>query len=161
MLNKKRNATWTVSNGKLHFSQNLLNLIFHPSFFYNSHLPLLSSIITKTSIPAVPLSPPHSLAINALLNFPLDPPEWRTNYWFPQNDYSLVDVLMKILVDTVMTNFPHDDVDHTDDDGHKTSIGGMSFDEALSPLMVLLCNLGKWDMGARHIMKAVFTPKDM
>lgn len=108
----------------------------------------------------VPLSPPHSHAINALMNFPVSPESWRNQLWFPNEQFAFIDRLLRILEVTVLQNFP-DEIKTVDDAGSRRMVSGVSFDQAVTPILVLLTNLAEHDMRARAVIKKTLTPEDM
>ncbi|KAJ3090267.1 hypothetical protein HK102_004283 [Quaeritorhiza haematococci] len=128
-------------------------------------IPLVISLLTQTPAPNPVLSPPYSHAVHALMNFPLSL-SWRQQLWFPQGDYAIVNRLLDLLEQTVKAAFPPknqngDKKSQDIDEGPEPRIGGVLLDEALPPLMLLLCSIGRDDKPARAIIRKRLMPEDI
>ncbi|KAL1919381.1 uncharacterized protein VTP21DRAFT_2074 [Calcarisporiella thermophila] len=109
----------------------------------------------------IPMAPPHSHAVHALLNFPVLPPSLFTS---PSDapkslrekdaagSYAIVDFLIQALKATVEHTLVDDD-----DDGCR---GVADADELISPLALLMAKIATEDKAARSKMREKLLPDD-
>ncbi|KAJ3216366.1 hypothetical protein HK099_005902 [Clydaea vesicula] len=125
---------------------------------YKEWIPLITKVLTNhPQKPNQILPTPHSFAINALMNFPLINKEWKRKYWFPNDNFEFIEVLLKIFETTILKSFPtYEDIEEV-----SYVSPGISVDDAITPLMILLCNICKWDSRAKKIVKAKIMPPNI
>ena len=124
---------------------------------YKYWIPELVKLTNTFPISNQILSPPHSFTINALMNIPLKKPEWRQELWFPK-DRKIIFTLLDILESAIMKSFPsYKNVE----DSNPTLPGGLSIDEGITPLMILLTCIAKYDLESRKIIKAKIAPDNI
>ncbi|CAG8529841.1 1463_t:CDS:2 [Ambispora leptoticha] len=126
---------------------------------FNKLLYPIIQIITKITLPSpLPLAPPHSHAIHALLNFPIEqcksilfPPEP------PNEQYLLVEILLNIFQEMIFIAIKGDPDSDTD---HQTNYR-VDFDEVITPLVVLLKKFCEEDQTAKAKIKNKLLPDDI
>ncbi|KAF0534783.1 guanine nucleotide exchange factor [Gigaspora margarita] len=123
-------------------------------------LPVIIKIITDLPPPSpLPLSPPHSHAIHALLNFPVVP---YKSIWFPSEQksqqYALLDKFLEILK-TMVFIAVNGDPDVGIENGQKKY--GVDFDEVIPPLVALIRKLAEEDELARISARNKLLPDDV
>ncbi|CAG8495276.1 10271_t:CDS:2 [Racocetra fulgida] len=107
----------------------------------------------------LPLSPPHSHAIHALLNFPVAP---YKSIWFPPEQqtqqYALLDKFLETLKTMIFIAIKGDP-DADIENGQKEY--GVNFDEVIPPLAVLIRKLAEEDELARTITRNRLLPDNV
>ncbi|RIA98636.1 guanine nucleotide exchange factor [Glomus cerebriforme] len=128
--------------------------------FENLLLPTLKILLKVPISTQLPLSPPHSHAIHALLNFPIEP---YKSIWFPPSlsskkeqyiiCYNLIDTLKSIIymVDPDKENVATGVVSKNDPD----------FDEIITPLVVLLRKIAEEDNNAKILIREELLPDNI
>ncbi|RGB33087.1 guanine nucleotide exchange factor [Rhizophagus diaphanus] len=125
-------------------------------------LPILNILLKVPKSTPLPLSPPHSHAIHALLNFPIEP---YKSLWFPPSSskkeqyrvcFDLID-MFKSMIYMAVKNDP---------DKENAAAGGASnnnldFDEIITPLVVLLRKLADDDDYAKILIKEELLPDNI
>ncbi|CAG8645180.1 3220_t:CDS:2 [Cetraspora pellucida] len=123
-------------------------------------LPVIIDIIKEIPPPSpLPLGPPHSHAIHALLNFPVVP---YKSIWFPPEQktqqYALLDKFLETLK-TMICIVVKGDPDANIENGQKKY--GINFDEVIPPLVALIRKLAEEDELARTITRNRLLPDDV
>lgn len=110
----------------------------------------------------MPLSPPHSHAVHALLNFPIEP---YKSLWFPPSSskneqyrvcFDLIDMFKSMIYIAVK-----DDPDKENAAAGGASDNNLDFDEVITPLVVLLRKLADDDDYAKILIKEELLPDNM
>ncbi len=78
------------------------------------------------------MSPPHIHAINTLMNIPV----LDTDVWFPNQDYSILKILLDVFEESIKTMAPRKSSDEPDE-----TLYGSPIDQVLIPLCLLLKKL--------------------
>ena len=104
------------------------------------------------------MTPPHSHAVHALLNFPV---AQYKKVWFPDNQkegesHLLTDKLVDILKDMVFFIVKDDP-----DDNYSGNSNGLDMDETVAPLVLLLKKLAEDDDDAKAMLKSKLLPDNM
>jgi len=120
---------------------------------YERFIPLIVEYFVKSDMPNPPLSPPYTHAIHALMNFPVKGFESK---FFPDGDYSLIDVLSKILDVTIKQS----NISHSMENDDAVLINGAPADSILPPLIILMTNLVEDDVQAREKLKEEILPSE-
>ncbi|CAG8813470.1 32517_t:CDS:2, partial [Racocetra persica] len=131
-----------------------------PPSKFEKLLPVIINIITEIPPPSpLPLGPPHSHAIHALLNFPVAP---YKSIWFPPEQktqqYALLDKFLetlKIMIFIAVKGDPDANIEN----GQKKY--GVNFDEVIPPLVVLIRKLAEEDELARTITRNRLLPDNV
>ncbi|CAG8458046.1 24565_t:CDS:2 [Dentiscutata erythropus] len=123
-------------------------------------LPVIIKVITELPPPSpLPLGPPHSHAIHALLNFPVAP---YKSIWFPpeqkSQQFALLDKFLEILKTMVLIAVDGDP-DIIIENGQNKY--GVNFDEVVTPLVALIRKLAEEDELARTIARSRLLPDDV
>ncbi|CAG8516367.1 1653_t:CDS:2 [Cetraspora pellucida] len=123
-------------------------------------LPVIIDVIKEIPPPSpLPLGPPHSHAIHALLNFPVVP---YKSIWFPPEQktqqYALLDKFLETLK-TMICIVVKGDPDANIENGQKKY--GVNFDEVIPPLVALIRKLAEEDELAKTIMRNRLLPDDV
>ncbi|RIB19319.1 guanine nucleotide exchange factor [Gigaspora rosea] len=122
-------------------------------------LPIIIKIITELPPPSpLPLSPPHSHAIHALLNFPVTP---YKSIWFPPEQKTQQYALLNKFLETLKTMIfiaVNGDPDVGIENGQQKY--GVNFDEVIPPLVALIRKLAEEDELARINAKNILLPDD-
>ncbi|CAG8507295.1 7958_t:CDS:2 [Paraglomus brasilianum] len=129
------------------------------SFKFEKLLAPVLRVITelKQSGP-FPMTPPHSHAVHALLNFPV---AQYKKVWFPDNQkegesHLLIDKLVDMLKKMVFFIVKGDP-----DDNNSGKSNGLDMDEAIAPFVVLLKKLAEDDYDARVMLKSKLLPDNI
>ncbi|CAG8499936.1 2033_t:CDS:2 [Diversispora eburnea] len=121
--------------------------------------PIIDIILNIQPPSPLPLSPPHSHAIHALLNFPVTP---YKSIWFPpkkkSQQYELFHRLIEMLKSMVFIAV-QDDPDSSSVENN--SKYGVDFDEVITPLVALLRKLAEDDELAKTIGRNQLLPDDV
>ncbi|CAG8457461.1 15842_t:CDS:2 [Funneliformis mosseae] len=129
-----------------------------PSKFEKLLLPVLKILLKIPKSMQLPLSPPHSHAIHALLNFPVEP---YKSIWFPPSSekkeqyvvcYNLIDML-KSMVYTIVKNDPDEIISKNENN--------LDFDEIITPLVVLIKKLADEDNDAKILIGNELLPDNV
>ncbi|RUS19657.1 guanine nucleotide exchange factor [Endogone sp. FLAS-F59071] len=125
---------------------------------FESCLPPIIHLLTSLPYPTpLPLAPPHSHAVHALLNFPIA--SYRS-VWFPSaDDYSLVRGMVDALDDTLRLTLA-DDPDDLDGRPARPAQGA-SVDDTLPPLAIVLGKVARADKGVREWMRKRMLPDNV
>ncbi|KAL5040367.1 hypothetical protein BDV3_006531 [Batrachochytrium dendrobatidis] len=123
-------------------------------------------IFTKTPLNPIPLTPPHSHAINMMMNLPV---KSLSKTWFFEDDYSIVYKSVDILTTTLCTVFPQraninsgkGRKEYEDEEEYLAEIDGTNVDQAIPPLLILMRSWAKGDDGACQILKKLLMPKNI
>ncbi|CAI2168710.1 5134_t:CDS:2, partial [Funneliformis geosporum] len=130
-----------------------------PSKFEKLLLPVLKILLKISRSMQIPLSPPHSHAIHALLNFPIEP---YKSIWFPPSSekkeqyvicYNLIDMLRSMIY-TVVKN-DHDEIISKNENNLDC------FDEIITPLVVLIKKLADEDDNAKILIGRELLPDNV
>ncbi|KAH6589828.1 hypothetical protein BASA50_009798 [Batrachochytrium salamandrivorans] len=112
-------------------------------------------VFIHTPATSASISPPHSHAINMMMNMPVTS---LAETWFPCRDYTVVRTSVAMLSSTLMDVFPRKDVavDERDNvpDDHLAMIDGTDVDQALPPILILMRSWARGDEGARAVLKS-------
>ncbi|CAG8573446.1 9676_t:CDS:2 [Ambispora gerdemannii] len=119
----------------------------------------ITQILIKIAPPSpLPLAPPYSHAIHALLNFPI---EQYKSIWFPpepeNEQYALIEILLDILQTMIFIAIKGDPDSNTD----RQSNYGVDFDEVITPLVALLKKLSEEDQTTKTKIKNKLLPDDI
>jgi len=145
MVNEKKNSTDIQNSANITVDEEIAKK-------YERFIPLIVQYFVKSEMPNPPLSPPYTHAIHALMNFPVKGFE---SFFFPDGDYSLIDVLSNILEVTIkQSNISHS----MENDDSATTINGVPADSILPPLVILMTNLVTDDTQARSKLKERILP---
>jgi len=120
---------------------------------YERFIPLIVEYFVKSDMPNPPLSPPYTHAIHALMNFPVKGFESK---FFPDGDYSIIDVLSNILEVTIKQS----NISHSMENDDSVLINGAPADSVLPPLIILMTNLVEDNTEARSKLKERILPSD-
>jgi len=120
---------------------------------YERFIPLIVEYFVKSDMPDPPLSPPYTHAIHALMNFPVKGFESK---FFPDGDYSIIDVLSNILEVTIKQS----NISHSMENDDSVLINGVPADSILPPLIILMTNLVEDNTEARSKLKERILPSD-
>jgi len=120
---------------------------------YERFIPLIVQYFIKSDMPNPPLSAPYTHAIHALMNFPVKGFE---SFFFPDGDYSLIDVLSEVLEVSVKQS----NISHSMENDEAVNINGVPADSILPPLVILMTNLVEDDTQARSKLKERILPSD-
>ncbi|KAH9251194.1 hypothetical protein BASA81_010973 [Batrachochytrium salamandrivorans] len=119
-------------------------------------------VFIHTPATSASISPPHSHAINMMMNMPVTS---LAETWFPCRDYTVVRTSVAMLSSTLMDVFPRKDVavDEKDNvpDDHLAMIDGTDVDQALPPILILMRSWARGDEGARAVLKELLMPDDI
>ena len=120
--------------------------------------PVLRVITELKQSGPFPMTPPHSHAVHALLNFPV---AQYKKVWFPDNQkegesHLLIDKLVDMLKKMVFFIVKGDP-----DDNNSGKSNGLDMDEAIAPFVVLLKKLAEDDYDARVMLKSKLLPDNM
>jgi len=121
---------------------------------YERFIPIIVQYFVKSEMPNPPLSPPYTHAIHALMNFPVKGFE---QFFFPDGDYSIIDVLSNILEVTIKQS----NISHSMENDDSVNINGVPADSVLPPLVILMTNLVADDVQARARLKERILPDDV
>lgn len=121
---------------------------------YERFIPLIVQYFVKSEMPNPPLSPPYTHAIHALMNFPVKGFE---QFFFPDGDYSIIDVLSNILEVTIKQS----NISHSMENDDSVNINGVPADSVLPPLVILMTNIVAADEQARAKLKERILPDDV
>ncbi|KAJ2995355.1 hypothetical protein HDV02_000857 [Globomyces sp. JEL0801] len=111
---------------------------------------VISFVSSKLQVPT--MSPPHSHAINTLMNFQCLEFE---DQWFPNGDYKIIEMLLDIFEDCLRIMCPEESRTFEND-----MIFGTEVDQALAPLLILMKKLTV-NPQARLLMKKRLMPKSI
>ncbi|KAH9245630.1 hypothetical protein BASA81_016859, partial [Batrachochytrium salamandrivorans] len=118
-------------------------------------------VFIHTPATSASISPPHSHAINMMMNMPVTS---LAETWFPCRDYTVVRTSVAMLSSTLMDVFPRKDAaaDERDNapDDHLAMIDGTDVDQALPPILILMRSWARGDEGARAVLKELLMPDD-
>ncbi|CAG8513711.1 14176_t:CDS:2 [Acaulospora morrowiae] len=135
-----------------------LNEIQNSSKFEKLLQPVIDVVLKIPPPSPLPLGPPHSHAIHALLNFPVAP---HKKIWFPpekkSQQYELLDQLLEILKSMIFTAIQGDPDSNID----RNSKYGVDFDEVITPLVALLKKLAEEDELAKTMERNRLLPDDV
>jgi len=121
---------------------------------YERFIPLIVEYFVKSDMPSPPLSPPYTHAIHALMNFPVKGFE---KFFFPDGDYSILDVLSNVLEVTMKES----NISHSMENDDAVLINGAPADSVLPPLIILMTNLVEDDTQARAKLKERILPSNV
>ncbi|KAG9285153.1 hypothetical protein G9A89_004368 [Geosiphon pyriformis] len=110
-------------------------------FKFETLLEPVLRIITHIPPPSpLPLAPPHSHAIHALLNFPVEP---YKSMWFPPEKNDEQYILLDFLIETLDSMIYLADKSESDEVPEPESNKSVDFDEVITPLAALLKKLAE------------------
>jgi len=146
MVNEKKKDTDIQSSASITVDEEIAKK-------YERFIPLIVEYFVKSNMPNPPLSPPYTHAIHALMNFPVKGFESK---FFPNEDYSIIDVLSDVLEVTIKQS----NISHSMENDDAALINGSPADSVLPPLIILMTNLVEDNTEARSKLKERILPSE-